>query len=51
MLTLYQVGFDAEKFGDIPTKESGEEPTTYNLKGFHVTLWAENGLLMALVQP
>jgi hypothetical protein len=51
MLTLYQVGFDAEKFGDIPAKESGEKPTTYNVKGFNVTLWTENGLLMALVQP
>jgi hypothetical protein len=51
MLTLYQVGFDAEKFGDIPTKKSREEPTTYNLNGFQVTRWADNGLLMALVQP
>lgn len=51
VITLYQVKFDADKFGDIPPLEEGTNSPTYVVNGFQVTLWTNNGLMMALVSP
>ncbi len=46
-VTLYQVGYDEQKYGDIPNIEKGETPLTLQVKGVQVRLWVEKGLLMA----
>lgn len=49
-LTLYQVGFDSQRFGDIPNVDIGESPHIHYLDGLKVSLWTEKGLLMVSVQ-
>lgn len=52
IITLYEVDYDAEHFGDIPNIDTGEPPKTLMLKGLAVNMWVEMGLLMVSVtQP
>ncbi|MCO7223197.1 hypothetical protein [Pleionea sp. CnH1-48] len=49
--TLYQVPYDAKKFGDIPDTDKGEQPLQRYEKGLQVNIWKEKGLLMVSTQP
>ncbi|QFU24955.1 hypothetical protein FM038_024415 [Shewanella eurypsychrophilus] len=49
-VTLYEVGYDAQHYGDIPRIDQGELPLSIDVKGINVSLWVEKGLLMAAVQ-
>ncbi|MCX4029177.1 hypothetical protein H0A36_07790 [Endozoicomonas sp. SM1973] len=52
IITLYEVGYDAKHFGDIPNIDLGESPKTVMSKGLAVSMWVEMGLLMVSVtQP
>ena len=46
LVTLYQVPYDPEIYGDIPSDK--DAPTVVNVKGLSVSLWVEKGLLMVL---
>jgi hypothetical protein len=48
--TLYEVGYDADIYGQIPDIDLGEVPETLMIKGLKVSIWVEKGLLMALVE-
>jgi hypothetical protein len=48
--TLYQVAYDPDTHGPLPHLEHGEAPDEIIIKGLHINLWVEKGLLMALVQ-
>lgn len=47
--TLYEVAYDPEVFGFVPSVDRGEAPRELLLKGLKVNLWVEKGLLMVLV--
>jgi len=47
--TLYEVGYDPEQFGKIPSIDRGEKPLSLMLKGLSVSLWVEKDLLMVSV--
>lgn len=49
-VTLYEVGYDAQRYGDIPLIDQGEIPLSIDVKGINVLLWVEKGLLMAEVK-
>lgn len=49
-VTLYEVGYDAELYGELPHIESGEQALEIYVKGIRVLLWVEKGLLMAEAQ-
>ncbi len=49
-VTLYEVGYDAELYGELPHIESGEQALEVYVKGIRVLLWVEKGLLMAEAQ-
>lgn len=49
-VTLYEVGYDAELYGELPHFESGESALEVYVKGIRVLLWVEKGLLMAEAQ-
>jgi hypothetical protein len=49
-LTLYQVGYDKDKFGKLPSVDKLESPLVFYVDGFKVMLWNETGLLMATVE-
>jgi cell division protein FtsB len=51
MQTVYQVPYDAERFGSIPNIEKGEAPRTLQTNGLQVSMWVEKGLLVVAVQP
>lgn len=46
-VTLYQVGYDKELYGELPNVEKGDVPKVMFVKGVKVRLWVEKGLLMA----
>jgi hypothetical protein len=48
--TLYEVAYDPDIYGPIPSLESGEPPEEIIIKGLRVSLWLEKGLMMVLVQ-
>lgn len=51
-VTFYEVGYDADKFGDMPQlSQRGQTmlPTLHYVNGMKVNIWVENGLLMASV--
>ncbi len=47
--TLYEVPYDIDAFGPMPSVDQGEQPRELILKGLKISLWVEKGLLMALV--
>lgn len=47
--TLYQVNYEAARFGRIPDREAGEKPSHLSLNGLDVEMWTEKGLLMVSV--
>lgn len=47
--TLYQVGYDAKLFGNMPVSERGEPAQDLFVQGLEVSMWVEKGLLMVLV--
>ena len=47
--TLYQVAYDPELFGPIPSLESGDRPHELFLKGLKVSMWSEKDLLLVMV--
>ncbi len=49
-VTLYEVGYDLQRYGKLPRIEQGEQPLSIDVKGINVQLWVEKGLLMAQVQ-
>lgn len=49
-ITLYEVGYDARLYGELPNIDSGEIPLSIDVKGINVSLWIEKGLLMAEVK-
>lgn len=49
-VTLYEVGYDVQRYGDIPRIDQGELPLSIDVKGINVSLWVEKGLLMAEVK-
>ncbi|WP_076414002.1 hypothetical protein [Shewanella sp. UCD-KL12] len=49
-VTLYEVGYDVQRYGDIPQLELGEAPLSLDVKGINVSIWVEKGLLMAAVK-
>lgn len=48
--TFYQVGYDPDLYGDIPSADLGQAPATVMAKGLKVSLWVETGLLMVLIE-
>lgn len=54
-VTFYEVGYDADKFGEMPklahTVSTNQEmkPKIHYINGMKVNIWVENGLLMASV--
>lgn len=48
--TLYQVPYDARRFGDVPRIGQGEGPRSVQVRGLTVDLWVEHGLLFALTR-
>ena len=46
--TLFQVPFDKDLHGEIPTSEDGA-PKRLQVKGLDISMWVERGLLMVLV--
>jgi hypothetical protein len=46
--TLYQVPYEASRFGALPDIGSGEIPWVTQVRGLTVELWVEKGLLFAL---
>lgn len=48
--TLYQVPYDASRFGAIPNVAAGAPPTVTQVRGLTVELWVEKGLLFALTR-
>ncbi|MCG8673528.1 MAG: hypothetical protein MI867_29340 [Pseudomonadales bacterium] len=51
LVTLYEVGYDPSKFGDIPILENNQKPIVHFVKGLEIKLWVEKDLLMASVRP
>ena len=49
LTTLYEVAYDPEVFGAVPSADQGEAPRELLLKGLKVSLWVEKGLLLVLV--
>lgn len=47
MMTLYETGYDSQRFGVLPEIETGAVPVTVTVNGVRVNIWQENGLLMA----
>lgn len=47
--TLYQAAYVASVHGDLPVVESGGEARQMRIRGLHVWLWVEKGVLFALV--
>lgn len=47
--TLYQVGYDAKLFGDMPISEQDQPPQNLFVHGLMVSLWVEKDLLMVFV--
>lgn len=50
LATVYQVDYQADRFGYIPDIAQGEAPKTLTAKGLNVSMWVEMGLLMVLVE-
>ena len=48
--TLYQVPYDAARFGVLPDVGRGETPRSLQVHGLNVDLWVERGLLFALTR-
>ena len=48
--TLYQVPYDAGRFGPLPDIGRGETPRTLQVRGLDVDLWVERGRLFALTR-
>jgi len=48
--TLYEVTYNPDIYGSIPSLESGEPPTEIFIKGLRISLWREKGLMLVLVQ-
>ena len=48
--TLYQVPYDANRFGDLPDVDDGETARVVQVRGLSVDLWVEKGLLFARVR-
>ena len=48
-ITLYEIAYDRELFGPIPSIENADTPAMFIIKGMRVTLWREKGLLLASV--
>ncbi len=49
-VTLYEVGYDAKLYGELPKPESGEQALEIYVRGVRVSIWIEKGLLMAEAQ-
>lgn len=49
--TLYQVPYDSQRYGSIPSLFDDGLPITMTIKGLSVRLWREQDLLMVLVSP
>jgi len=49
-VTLYEVGYDAKLYGELPKPESGEQVLEIYVRGVRVSIWVEKGLLMAEAQ-
>ena len=47
--TLYEVAYDPQTYGVIPSIDRDEQPLELTVKGLKVYLWVEKGLLMVLV--
>lgn len=45
--TLYQVRYDASRFGALPDVGGGQAPWSAQVRGLTVDLWVEKGLLFA----
>ena len=46
--TLYETGYDAKVFKNIPNLDMGEQPVRVYAKGVAVDIWVEKGVLFAL---
>ncbi|MEL6177312.1 MAG: hypothetical protein AAFS10_00090 [Myxococcota bacterium] len=46
--SVYMARYDPERFGPLPTVDTGEKPTTLHARGLEVTLWVEQGVLLAM---
>lgn len=49
-ITVYEVDYQPDIFGDIPDIERGESPREIQLKGLLLKLWVEKGLLLVSAQ-
>lgn len=49
--TLFESRFNAEDFDFLPRLEDHQVPVKVHVDGQQVSLWVENGLVMALVNP
>ena len=45
--TVYQVPYDAERFGKLPNAEHAEAPLRTYARGIEVTIWVEKGIVFA----
>ncbi|WP_086933402.1 hypothetical protein [Agarilytica rhodophyticola] len=50
LTTVYQVGYDQEKFSWVPDKSNGAAPVEKQVRGLNVKIWREKGLVFASVQ-
>lgn len=48
--TLYQVRYDADRFGVMPMIENGDKPLHLMAQGLDVDLWVEKGVLFARIR-
>lgn len=45
--TLYQVPYEASRFGVLPDLRAGESPWSAQVRGLTVELWVEKGVFFA----
>lgn len=49
-ITLYEVQYDSNLYGEQPILERGDKPTKLVVRGVAVSIWVEKGLLMAIAR-
>lgn len=49
-ITLFEVGYDPDRFGELPSIERGQQPIEHTVKGLAVKLWVEKDVLMVSVK-
>jgi len=49
-ITVYEVDYQPELFGEMPDIEQGMPPRVIELKGLRIELWVEKGLLLVSAQ-